>query len=101
MLAPDVVYSSSGVGAHSGIEAVMTMMSGFFRRFPDVNWTCSAFAAHERDGAEFHYVLRATESATGQVLQRAGIQRVWIDPQGDLRRIEVRDGSGTNGATCG
>ena len=38
MFSPNAVYGSTTVGGHEGIDAITDMMTGFFSKFPAVNW---------------------------------------------------------------
>ena len=44
MFAQDAVYGSTTVGGHQGIEAISTMMTGFFGKFPSVHWQVEKYA---------------------------------------------------------
>lgn len=92
MVAGAISYSSSGMGEHSGREAVVDMLKDFYARFPDAHWACTDYRQLGADAAAFQYVLRGIETGTGQVVLRAGLERVWFDGEGRIRRIEVRDG---------
>lgn len=43
MFAADAVYGSTTVGGHQGIEAITGMMTGFFGKFPTVNWQVESY----------------------------------------------------------
>ncbi|MGI9414696.1 MAG: nuclear transport factor 2 family protein, partial [Hyphomicrobiales bacterium] len=83
MFAHDMVYASSGVGSHRGADAIRAMMAGFHDANPDVHWRAEHYRLTGEDGVEFDFVM----TMGGQ--EHPGVERIFFDPAGLIRRIEV------------
>lgn len=94
LFAPDATYRSSQTGEHEGVAAIEGMMRPFFARYPDAFWAVDAYRPLGDDGAEFDFEMRGTDTETAAAVARHGTERVFFDPQGRIRRVEVRAGDG-------
>jgi len=61
MFAQNAVYGSTTVGGHEGIDAITTMMEGFFSKFPTVNWQVEDYVV-SRVALNLHQTLCCSES---------------------------------------
>ena len=84
MLDADAEYRSTRVGNHRGREAIGAMMGGFFAGFPDVAWQVA-----DPDTIEFDFVMRATDAASGETIERSGRERIVFTDAGLIAVIEV------------
>lgn len=89
MLDEKARYYSSAVGEHQGRAAIRQMMEGFFAAFPDVRWQTSRYRAAGTTGAAFDFVMTATSKATGEAIERRGIERIFFTSDGLISLIEV------------
>ena len=83
MFSPDIVYQSSGVGAHEGADAVCTMMTAFHDANPEVHWEANGYRPIGEDGVEFNFVM----TLGGK--EHPGVERIFFTSEGLIRRIEV------------
>ena len=83
MFAPDIVYVSSGVGAHEGTDAVYAMMTAFHDANPEVHWEASDYRPIGEDGVEFDFVM------TMGGKKHPGVERIYFTTDGLISRIEV------------
>jgi hypothetical protein len=84
LLAEDAVYRSDRVGEHRGRDAILEMMRGFFRRYPDVRWEVGEYRL-DPDGA-VHFDYRVT----GESLAGGGTEAIRVAADGRIVEIEVR-----------
>lgn len=89
MFAETAEYHSDRVGSYQGIPAIRAMMDNFFRGFPDVHWRAEDYRLDGSDGVTFDFVMTATNAATGEAFERRGVERIYFDAAGAVRRIEV------------
>jgi ketosteroid isomerase-like protein len=83
MFTADAEYVSSRTGTYNGVPDIIAMMDGFFSQFTDAAWTTADWRQIDGDGVEFDFVLNAGGNA------RNGVERVFLDDHGRIRRIEV------------
>jgi hypothetical protein len=83
MLAPDVAYRSSGVGAHDGAEAILAMNRVFFADHPDVRWEPENWRSVDGGGVEFDFTI-----TLGGARHR-GVERVFVREDGLIGSVEV------------
>ena len=88
MFAENAVYRSSAVGEHHGASAIVTMMQGFFQRYPDVHWQCRGYRC-AANRVSFEFELEATDASDGSTLQRGGIEHIEFDSRGLIILLEV------------
>ncbi len=83
-------YASPHVGRFSGREEIGEMMKEFFGAYPDVEWEVAGY--HEIGDAivEFEFLMRATEAATGDRIERDGIERIEFTESGLISHIAIR-----------
>jgi hypothetical protein len=91
LFADDAVYSSSAVGEFHGAAAIGDMMRGFFKRYPDVFWSCENFK-YSANRVSFDFSLQAHDAESGGRLQRGGIERIAYDDRGLIKKLEVKAG---------
>ncbi len=82
-------YTSSAVGEFIGPDAIGDMMQGFFARYPDAFWLAENYR-YESNRVTFDFGLQATETSSGQHLQRQGIERIEFDEFGLIKKLEVK-----------
>ncbi|MFA9419176.1 MAG: nuclear transport factor 2 family protein [Gammaproteobacteria bacterium] len=82
-------YQSSSVGEFSGREAIGEMMAGFFSRFPDVHWQVTDYRHTRNNLVEFEFIMTATEAATGNKIERRGLEHIEFSDDGFISRISV------------
>ena len=83
MLHEDCRYVSSGVGDYSGRSEILSMMSGFFAKNPDVQWTVEDYALESERCVVFDFVI----SLDGQTSK--GTERIWFSDDGAITCIKV------------
>lgn len=83
LLAPDVAYRSSGVGAHDGAAKILAMNRTFFGDYPDVHWDPVNWRHIGDGGIEFDFTI----TLGGQ--SHRGVERVFVDDTGRISRVEV------------
>lgn len=89
MFAGNAEYISKRAGSHAGREAIRAMMDGFFADFPDVRWTAGYYRSAEPGGIAYDFVMTATSPRTGETIEHTGVERIFFDDGGKIRRIEV------------
>jgi nuclear transport factor 2 (NTF2) superfamily protein len=89
MFSATAVYTSSAVGEFVGPSAIGKMMRGFFTRYPDVFWLAENYR-FENNRVTFDFSLQANAAATGEHLQRQGIERIEFDENGLIKKLEVK-----------
>ncbi len=83
MFAANAVYRSSGVGEHTGVDAIIGMMQDFFAANSDVYWDTTDFHAVEESGIEFSFVI------TLGGISSTGVERLFFNEDNAIRLIEV------------
>jgi nuclear transport factor 2 (NTF2) superfamily protein len=89
MFTAEAVYRSSAVGEHQGATAIVTMMQGFFARYPDVHWQCDDFRCAGRR-VSFRFELQAHDLEDGSQLRRNGVEHIAFDSSGLIELLEVQ-----------
>jgi hypothetical protein len=89
MFSATAVYSSSAVGEFVGSDAIGEMMRGFFTSYPDAFWLAENYR-HDNNRVIFDFSLQANAAATGEHLQRQGIERIEFDENGLIKKLEVK-----------
>lgn len=92
MLSDSAHYQSSSVGKFDGRDAIGEMMSGFFSRYPDVNWQVDSFRHGAENRVEFNFTMTAHEVATGNRIDREGLEQIDFGEDGYIDRISVNTG---------
>ena len=90
MFAEDMEYVSDGVGEHHGRAAIRRMMDDYMGARPDVKWEEGPYRALGSDGAAFDFVMTGTDPATGKPFRRVGVETIFFNAAGMIRRIEVK-----------
>lgn len=89
MFSATAVYSSSAVGEFVGPVAIGKMMRGFFSSYPDAFWLAENYR-YDNNRVTFDFSLQANAAATGEHLQRQGIERIEFDENGLIKKLEVK-----------
>lgn len=89
MLAGDAEYVSKRSGSHEGRQAIRDMMTDLFADFPDVRWTAGYYRSAEPDGIAYDFIMTATSPRTGETIEHTGVERIFFDDGGKIRRVEV------------
>ena len=89
MFSATAVYASSAVGEFVGPGEIEKMMRGFFTSYPDVFWLAENYR-FENNRVTFDFSLQANAAATGEHLQRQGIERIEFDENGLIEKLEVK-----------
>jgi len=90
MLSPKTRYTSSRVGEHHGLEAIISMMDGFFAGFPDVNWQVPEYKTETGNAVIFNFIMTATAKDSGDQINRNGVERIEFDASGLIIWIDVQ-----------
>ena len=91
MLADAAEYHSPSVGGILGKPAIVAAMRGYFAEYPDQVAEDQNVEFAGPDAVRSEWRLTATSKSTGKVSTREGLETVYFDPAGLIRRIEVRD----------
>lgn len=89
MLADTVTYHSVNVGRFEGGGAIGDMMTGFFARFSDVAWDVREYRCVGDGTVDFDFLMTATDSDTGESIERTGLETIAFTKEGFISRIEV------------
>jgi nuclear transport factor 2 (NTF2) superfamily protein len=89
MFSSAAVYNSSAVGEFVGPDKIGEMMKGFFTNYPDVFWLAENYR-YDNNRVTFDFSLQANAAATGEHLQRQGIERIEFDENGLIKKLEVK-----------
>ena len=90
MFAADAEYVSTGAGSHTGRKSIRTMMDNFFAAFSGLIWVTQDWHI-DADGAHaFDFVMTGLNTQSGEEIKKAGHERIWINGDGLISRIEVR-----------
>ena len=83
-------YTSPHVGQFSSREEIGEMMKEFFGAYPDVAWEAVGYYKISDAIVEFEFLMRATEAATGDRIERDGIERIEFTDSGLISHIAIR-----------
>jgi uncharacterized protein (TIGR02246 family) len=89
MFAGNAEYVSKRSGSRAGREAIRAMMDDLFADFPDVRWTAGYYRSAEPGGIAYDFLMTATSPSTGETIERTGVERIFFDDGGKIRRVEV------------
>ena len=90
LFAQDATYHSAYVGEFKGRQAIGAMMADFFARFPDVRWQAEVYRSTGPESVGFEFLLTATESLTGNRIERRGEEYIEFTQGGFISRLEVK-----------
>jgi len=78
MFDKEAVYGSSTVGGHVGVDAIGTMMRGFFAKCPNVHWEVEpgGYKMADETTVEFDFVRTGVPNAEGRDTRQRGTERV-------------------------
>ncbi len=85
----EATYHSSFFGEYKGRIAIHEMMVSFFSRFPDVHWKVPEYRVIENNGVEFEFIMTGTDAASGEQVERHGLERIYFSSDGLIRHIAV------------
>ncbi len=91
MFADFAEYHSPGTGPVFGKHAIMASMRKYFEEYPDQTATSQRvrFAGPQTVSSEWG--LQATSKSTGKTVRRQGMETLFFDHDGLIRRVEVSD----------
>ena len=92
MFAEDAVYVSPGVnGRLEGRAAIMCAFNAYFAEHPDQHAVDEKVEVLGDRSVRSHWRLTATSAASGQPVERHGIETITFDAQGRIVKVEVED----------
>jgi ketosteroid isomerase-like protein len=97
-LTETVVYVSDGVGVFEGRDAVMQGFRTYFAEYGDQVAEDELVEAISERAVRSVWKLTATSSKTGQKLVRSGEETAFLDREGFIEKVIVRDRTPANGA---
>lgn len=86
------VYLSDGVGALDGRDAIMESFRTYFAEYGDQHAIDDAIEAISDRAVRSVWRLTATSSKTGEKLVRSGEETAFLDQDGRIEKVIVRDG---------
>ncbi len=89
MFMGDAIYHSEFFGEYKGRIVIYEMMVSFFTRFLDVYWDVTDYRPTEDNGVEFEFVMTATDAASGERVERHGVECIYFTSEGLISRIAV------------
>ena len=89
MFMGDAIYQSAFFGEYKGRIAIHEMMVSFFARFSDAHWDVTEYRETNDQGVEFEFVMTATDAASGERVERHGLERIYFASDGLISRITV------------
>ena len=85
----NATYNSSQTGKYIGKKAIGDMMRQFFVLYNDVTWNVVNYKVIKKDSIEFSFLMHATNSQTGEAINRHGIERITFTTNNLISRIIV------------
>ncbi|WP_245423895.1 nuclear transport factor 2 family protein [Methylovirgula sp. 4M-Z18] len=89
--AANVVYHSDGIGSLYGRASVMSSFKSYFERFADQTATDEKIEQMDPRAARAIWTLTATDTSTGEPIQRRGEEIVTFDEAGTIIKVYVVD----------
>lgn len=89
LFATDATYHSAYFGEYQGSDAIHTMMTSFFARFPDAHWEVTEYRSIENNGVEFAFTMTGVDASSGERVKRHGLERIYFTSTGLIRHITV------------
>ncbi len=89
--AEDAAYGSKGVGALQGKTAIMAAFRKYFAEYPDQVAHDDRVETLGERSAGSNWRLVATSAMTGERLVRKGAETIYLDAEGKIMRVDVRD----------
>lgn len=93
VFAETATYISDGVGVLEGRDAILAGFRKYFDEYGDQVAHDETVEAISPRAAKSVWKLRATSSKTGQALIRAGEETIFLDADGLIEKVIVRDRS--------
>ena len=90
LLSEDAVYLSTGVGEHLGKRAIRAMMDTFFQTYKTLHWQTRNWESESENVASFDFVMTGMHCETGNKIEKAGREGIFMGKDGLINRIEVR-----------
>lgn len=94
IFADDVEYVSAGIGVTRGRAALMQSLRDYFASHGDHHAWDEAVEALGPQMAQSHWGLVATDPASGQLVERRGVETLTFDGAGRVLRVAVSDEAG-------
>lgn len=85
------VYVSDGVGVLEGRDAIVAGFRAYFDEYRDQVSEDEEIEAVSPRAVRSVWKLKATSARTGQTLIRAGEETIFLDPDGLIEKVIVRD----------
>ncbi len=89
LFASDATYHSAYFGTYQGSDAIQTMMTSFFARFPDVHWEVVEYHNNGKNSVEFVFTMTGTDASTSESVTRHGLERIYFTSSGLIQHIAV------------
>jgi ketosteroid isomerase-like protein len=90
--AEDAIYVSGGVGGRiDGRGAIMAAFRSYFDAYPDQVAEDTLVEELGPRAARSVWRLKATNSRTGEILDRSGEETLTFDSEGRIARVDVTD----------
>ena len=89
LFAVDATYHSAYFGEYQGRDAIHTMMTSFFTRFPDAYWEVTEYCIIENNGVEFAFTMTGADASSGERVKRRGLERIYFTSDGLIKHIAV------------
>ncbi|MDQ6435950.1 nuclear transport factor 2 family protein [Mesorhizobium sp. LHD-90] len=89
--ADDATYGSQKVGALEGKAAIMAAFHKYFDEYPDQVAHDDSFTKLSETSAKSSWHLEATSATTGEKLIRKGEETIFLNAEGKIERVDVRD----------
>lgn len=97
-LTETAVYVSDGVGVFEGRDKIMAGFRAYFAEYGDQVATDETIEAISDRAVRSVWKLNATSARTGQKLVRTGEETVFLDRDGFIEKVIVRDRTPANEA---
>jgi len=88
MFAAGANYTSTAVGEHRGRAAIGDVMHGFFNKYPDAHWHATSYRCVDHC-VSFDFTMTANAAATGDTLERRGLEQFEFTADGSIKKITV------------
>ena len=89
--ADDATYGSREVGALRGKEQIMKAFRDYFAEYPDQVAVDDSLEKVGPTAARSTWHLTATSATTGKKLIRRGEETIYLNADGKIERVDVRD----------
>ncbi len=91
LLSPEARYHSEGIGELKGRDAILATVRKYFDALPDQQAWDDAVIKVSEHMAQCQWHLRATNTETGAVVERRGLETVTFNESGEVVSVVVED----------